>query len=287
MAGRLKDKVALVFGAGSSGPGWGNGKATAVSFAREGATVMRGRPSMREAAEETRKLIADEGGKRLADVADVTQQRRDQGAWSTTWSRECGRIDILHNNVGITAMGGPIEESEESWHRVIDINLTSVFLTCKHVLPVMLRQGKGAIVNVSSIAAIRYTGYPYSSYYASKAGAEPVHRRRRAAVREARHPRQRDHAGHDGHAADLHADRRPVRAAPTTMIAPRNAACPMGRMGTGWEIANAAVFLASDEAQLHHRRVPAGGRRDQLQVKTSYTSPQRGEGGARCEAAGG
>ena len=115
MAGRLKDKVALVFGAGSSGPGWGNGKATAVSFAREGATVMAV-DRVREAAEETRKLIADEGGKAYAEVADVTDSDDIKRVVDSLVGK-AGRIDILHNNVGITAMGGPIEETEESWHR--------------------------------------------------------------------------------------------------------------------------------------------------------------------------
>ncbi len=245
MAGRLKDRVALVFGAGSSGPGWGNGKATAVSFAREGATVMAV-DRVREAAEETRTLIADEGGTAYAEVADVTSGA-DIKRVVDGLVRKCGRIDILHNNVGITAMGGPIEETEESWHRIIDTNLTSAFLACKHVLPVMLRQGKGAIVNVSSIAAIRYTGYPYSSYYASKAGLNQftvglaLQYAKQGIRANAIMPGMMDtpliRTQIAGQYASIDA-----------MIEARNAACPMGRMGTAWEIANAAVFLASDEA---------------------------------------
>jgi NAD(P)-dependent dehydrogenase (short-subunit alcohol dehydrogenase family) len=245
MAGRLKDKIALVFGAGSSGPGWGNGKATAVSFAREGATVMAV-DRVREAAEETRKLIADEGGKAYAEVADVTSSADIKRVVDGLVGK-AGRIDILHNNVGITAMGGPIEETEESWHRIIDTNLTSAFLACKHVLPVMLRQGKGAIVNVSSIAAIRYTGYPYSSYYASKAGLNQftvglaLQYAKQGIRANAIMPGMMDtpliRTQIAGQYASIDA-----------MIDARNAACPMGRMGTAWEIANAAVFLASDEA---------------------------------------
>lgn len=245
MAGRLKDRVALVFGAGSSGPGWGNGKATAVLFAREGATVMAV-DRVREAAEETRKLIADEGGTAHAEVADVTSGADIKRVVDTLVAK-CGRIDILHNNVGITAMGGPIEESEESWQRVIDTNLTSAFLACKHVLPVMLRQGKGAIVNVSSIAAIRYTGYPYASYYASKAGLNQftvglaLQYARQGIRANAIMPGMMDtpliRTQIAGQYASIDA-----------MIEQRNAACPMGRMGTGWDVANAAVFLASDEA---------------------------------------
>jgi NAD(P)-dependent dehydrogenase (short-subunit alcohol dehydrogenase family) len=245
MAGRLKDRVALVFGAGSSGPGWGNGKATAVLFAREGATVMAV-DRVREAAEETRKLIADEGGTADAEVADVTSGDDIKRVVDSLVAK-CGRIDILHNNVGITAMGGPIEESEESWQRVIDTNLTSAFLACKHVLPVMLRQGKGAIVNVSSIAAIRYTGYPYASYYASKAGLNQftvglaLQYAKQGIRANAIMPGMMDtpliRTQIAGQYASIDA-----------MIEQRNAACPMGRMGTGWDVANAAVFLASDEA---------------------------------------
>ena len=245
MPDRLKDKVALVFGAGSSGPGWGNGKATAVAFAREGATVMAVDRSA-SAVEETRRIIAEEGGTCLADVADVTSSA-EIARIAETLERECGRIDILHNNVGITAMGGPIEESEESWQRVLDTNLTSAFLACKHVLPVMLRQGKGAIVNVSSVAAIRWTGYPYASYYASKAGLNQF--TVGVALQYAK----------DGIRANAimpgMMDTPLIRTqiagqyqSVDSMIEARNAACPMGRMGTGWDVANAAVFLASDEA---------------------------------------
>jgi NAD(P)-dependent dehydrogenase (short-subunit alcohol dehydrogenase family) len=245
MAGRLRDKIALVFGAGSSGPGWGNGKATAVSFAREGATVMAV-DRVREAAEETRKLIVDEGGKAYAEVADVTSNADIKRVVDSLVGKS-GRIDILHNNVGITAMGGPIEESEESWHRIIDTNLTSAFLACKHVLPVMLRQGKGAIVNVSSIAAIRYTGYPYASYYASKAGLNQftvglaLQYAKQGIRANTIMPGMMDTPLIRTQIAGQYESMQ-------AMIDARNAACPMGRMGTAWEIANAAVFLASDEA---------------------------------------
>jgi NAD(P)-dependent dehydrogenase (short-subunit alcohol dehydrogenase family) len=245
MAGRLKDRIALVFGAGSSGPGWGNGKATAVSFAREGATVMCV-DRVREAAEETRKIIADEGNTAYAEVADVTSGADIKRVVDSLVGK-AGRIDILHNNVGVTAMGGPIEETEESWQRIIDTNLTSAFLACKHVLPVMLRQGKGAIVNVSSIAAVRYTGYPYASYYASKAGLNQftvgvaLQYAKQGIRANAIMPGMMDtpliRTQIAGQYASIDA-----------MIEARNAACPMGRMGTAWEIANAAVFLASDEA---------------------------------------
>ena len=154
MAGRLQDKVALVMGAGSSGPGWGNGKATAVRFAREGAKVVCV-DLVATAAEETAGIIAGEGGTAVARTCDVTDSTAVGAVVDDTVAR-WGRIDVLQNNVGIAVMGGPIELDEAAWRRVLDVNLTSVFLACKHVLPVMLAQGKGAIVNVSSIAAVRW-----------------------------------------------------------------------------------------------------------------------------------
>ncbi|MCS6879123.1 MAG: SDR family oxidoreductase, partial [Geminicoccaceae bacterium] len=171
MAGRLEGKIALVMGAGSSGPGWGNGKATAVLMAREGATVIAADLSL-EAAEETAAIIAGEGHEAVAARCDVTRNDEIARLVETVVGRY-GRIDVLHNNVGIAVMGGPVELDEAEWDRVMAVNLKSVFLSCKHVIPVMLRQGKGAIVNVSSLAAIRYL-YPYASYYASKAGVNQL-----------------------------------------------------------------------------------------------------------------
>jgi NAD(P)-dependent dehydrogenase (short-subunit alcohol dehydrogenase family) len=246
MTGRLQGKVALVFGAGSAGPGWGNGKATAMAFARAGATVIA--VDHREpAARETEAIIRGEGFPCLALAGDVTQSDAVRAIVARTVA-DYGRIDILHNNVGITEMGGPIEASEDSWRRVLDVNLTSLFLTCKHTLPVMLAQGAGAIVNISSIAAVRYTGYPYISYYASKGGVnqftvglalEYAARGIRANVIM---PGMMDTPLIRQQIAGQYAS-------DDDMVAARNAACPMGFMGTGWDVANAAVFLASDEAR--------------------------------------
>jgi NAD(P)-dependent dehydrogenase (short-subunit alcohol dehydrogenase family) len=237
-------KVAIVTGAGSNGPGIGNGKAAAIVYAREGARVMLVDRNL-AAAEETQRLIEEEGGDSFPFRADVARAA-DCQAMADACADRYGRIDILHNNVGITAMGGPIEETEESWQRVIDINLTGAFLTCKHVLPVMLRQGKGVIVNVSSLAAVRYS-YPYSSYYASKAGLNQF--TVGVAMQYAK----------DGIRANvimpgmintplIYHQIAGQYASPEEMVRARDAACPMGRMGTPWEIANAALFLASDES---------------------------------------
>jgi NAD(P)-dependent dehydrogenase (short-subunit alcohol dehydrogenase family) len=241
----VRDKVALVFGAGSSGPGWGNGKAAAVLYAREGATVVAV-DLQRSAAEETRDIIREEGGRCVALQANVTSSEAVATVVRET-TRAFGTIDILHNNVGITRMGGVVEASEESWRQVIDTNLTSAFLTCKHVLPIMLAQGRGAIVNVSSLASIQVNSYPYISYYAAKAGLNQF--TRAMAVQYAARgiranavlpgvidtPLIRTQIA--GHYESIEA-----------MIEARHAASPMGRMGNAWDVARAALFLASDDA---------------------------------------
>jgi NAD(P)-dependent dehydrogenase (short-subunit alcohol dehydrogenase family) len=145
MAGKLEGKVALVFGAGSVGPGWGNGKAAAVQFAREGTHVVAV-DLVPAAAEETCAIIASEDLKKTIALSADVRKSEEVAAVVAKVVAEFGRVDVLHNNVGAPRMGGPIELSEENWHLVMDINLKSIFLTCKHVLPVMLDQGKGAIV---------------------------------------------------------------------------------------------------------------------------------------------
>src|SRR3954467_4007142 len=178
MAGRLTGKVALVFGAGSSGPGWGNGKASAVACAREGA---RGFcvDINHAAAEETAGIITSEGGLALPFRADVTKDA-DVEAMVRACVAAFGRIDVLDNSVGIAEVGGVVELPEKQWDRVLDVNLKSAFLTMKHVIPLMVVQGGGSIINISSVAGARWTGVPYSSYYASKAAL--IHLSRTTAV---------------------------------------------------------------------------------------------------------
>ncbi len=248
MGERLKDKTAIVVGAGSIGPGWGNGKATAVSFAREGARVLC--VDINEAAaQETVAIIEGEGGQAFARRADVT--KADQVEALTRRALELwGQIDVLHNNVGIVEAGGPVEAEEASWDRVISVNLKSMYLTCKSVLPVMAEAGKGAIVNIGSIAGIRWLGLPYVSYAASKAAILGF--TRSIALQYAPQgiranvilpglmdtpmyvePLKEIYAGGDiGKMREL-----------------RHGQCPMGRMGDAWDVANAALFLASDEAK--------------------------------------
>ncbi|WP_375459043.1 SDR family NAD(P)-dependent oxidoreductase [uncultured Enterovirga sp.] len=242
---RLAGKIALVFGAGSVGPGWGNGKATAVTFARQGATVIciDINPA---AADETVAIIAGEGGTASPGTCDVTSSDSVAKLVAEAITSH-GRIDILHNNVGFAQMGGPIELDEAAWHKTIDLNLTSCFLTCKHVLPHMLQQGGGAIVNVSSIAAVRYTGYPYVAYYAAKAAVNNF-----TTGLALQYARQgiRVNAIMPGlmNTPLIFQQISGQYDSPEDMVRARDAACPSGRMGTAWDIANAALFLASDEA---------------------------------------
>lgn len=242
---KLAGRTALVFGAGSAGPGWGNGKAAAVLYAREGANVVAVDLNA-DAAEATRAVIAAESGTAIALAGDITRAADIEAVVARTLA-EFGRIDVLHNNVGITDMGGLEDISEQRWQRVMDINLTGVFLTCKAVVPVMLRQGGGAIINISSIAATVINQYPYFSYYASKAGLN--HFTRALAVHYAKQgiranvvmPGLMDTPLVRAQIAGQHDDH-------DTMMRARDAMTPMGRQGTAWDVARASVFLASDDA---------------------------------------
>jgi len=248
MGERLKDRVAIVTGAGSVGPGWGNGKATAVLFAREGAKVFAVdiNPA---AAEETKAIIDSEGGTCTVHVADVSKSDQVK-AMVDRCLQVYGRIDILHNNVGIVEVGGCVETSEESWDHVQAVNLKSMFLTCKYVIPQMEKQGKGAIVNVSSIAAIRYTGVPYVGYYTTK-----------AAVLQLTQSVALQYADKNIRANSILPGlmNTPMIVGPLKgvygdgdvekMIQVRDAQCPMKKMGDAWDVAYAALFLASDEAK--------------------------------------
>jgi len=246
MAGRLAGKVALVFGAGSSGPGWGNGKAAAVAYAREGARVacidLRA-----EAAAETAGIILAEGGVAAAIAADATSGAAVDAAVAEALAG-FGQVDILHNNVGAAIAGGPLELDDERFRAALDLNLGSVHRTVRAVLPHMLGRGRGAIVNVSSLAAIRWTGYPYFAYYAAK-----------AAVNQATVAIALQYAAQGIRANSImpglidtpliHNQIAGHYASAEAMLAARNRMVPMGHMGSAWDVAAAAVFLASDEAR--------------------------------------
>ncbi|GIK99959.1 MAG: dehydrogenase [Alphaproteobacteria bacterium] len=244
--GRLNNKVALVFGAGSIQVGLGNGKATSIAFAREGASVIAVDRNL-EAAEETARVIAEEGGRCDALAADVT----DAGSVRAAVQR-CveihGRIDILQNNVGMAALGGPVEMDEAVWDESLRVNLKGLFLTCKHVLPVMEAQGAGAIINISSIASIRWLGTAYISYASAKAG---VNQFTQAIALQYARKGIRANAILPG-MMDTPTARVALGATfsdEADLVVRRNEMCPTGRMGDAWDIAWASVFLASDEAK--------------------------------------
>ncbi len=161
-----------------------------------------------------------------------------------------GRIDILHNNVGIVEVGGPVDASEESWDRVVAVNLKSQFLTCKYVLPFMEKQGGGAIVNISSVSAIRYTGIPYISYGATKAAILQL---TQSIALEYAEKNIRANAILPG-LMNTPMIVEPLKDAYAggdieKMIKIRDEQCPMKKMGDAWDVAYAALFLSSDEAK--------------------------------------
>lgn len=250
MAGRLQGKTALVVGAGSSGPGWGNGKAAAVLFAREGASVLCADVNA-SAAAETADLIRREGGTAEAFGADASKAAEVEAMVARCLER-FGRIDILDNNVGIAEVGGVVELAEADWDRAFAVNLKSCFLAMKHVIPAMERQGGGSIINISSIAAIRYTGVPYASYYASKAAMNQL---TRATAAEYAPKRIRVNAILPGLMKTPMVERSAGLAKSYSggdieaMWRARDAQVPMGHMGDAWDVAYAALFLASDEAK--------------------------------------
>src|SRR6266436_2717445 len=248
MTRRLEGKVAIISGAGSVGPGWGNGRATAVRFAEEGANIFavdRDAERLRETVDGVKKA----GGSIATHLCDVTKGS-DVAAMVEACLKSYGRIDVLVNNVGGSAAGGPVEMSEEVWDAQVDFNLKSVVLACKYVLPVMERQGGGAIVNIASTSGIRFTGNAQVGYAATKAGVIQLSRvvavqyapkgirvntvvpgQLHTPMVEARLARQR--AGGDVEA----------------LLRQRQARIPLGFMGDGMDTANAALFLASDEAR--------------------------------------
>jgi NAD(P)-dependent dehydrogenase (short-subunit alcohol dehydrogenase family) len=246
LAGRLRGKTAVVFGAGSIGEGWGNGKAVAVAFARAGAKVavidVNG-----DAAAVTEKIIREEGGTAQAMVADATSFSDIKACIDKTLDA-FGRIDILHNNVGITSQGGPVETEEATWDKVMAVNVKSMFLTCKAVLPVMEAQGSGAIVNIGALGGVRWTGYAYCAYAASK-GAVNSFTQSVALQYAAKGIRANCILPGVMDTPHIYSQISGFYAGRDEMVAARNRLSPTGSMGDGWDVAHAAVFLASDEAK--------------------------------------
>jgi NAD(P)-dependent dehydrogenase (short-subunit alcohol dehydrogenase family) len=251
----LSGKVAFVTGAGSAGEGWGNGKATAVLMARQGAKVY-GVDMNEEALRGTAEEMSKEGLTGwFGRICNMTVSDDVQAA-ATDCVARFGSIDILVNNVGGSAPGDPVNMTEEAWDGQMQLNLKTLFLGCKHVLPVMERQfeatGKGgSIVNISSIGYMSYQvgGRVHVGYAASKAGVVSFSRATAIAyVKKG----IRVNAVVPGMMHTPLVENRLTRQLGINnaqdLIAQRNASVPMGRMGSAWDVANAVVFLASDEA---------------------------------------
>lgn len=245
---RLKDKVAIVVGAGQTpGDTMGNGRATAILFAREGARVVLV-DSNYESALETQKMIEAEGGACFSFKADVTRED-DCKAFVQTTVDAYEKVDILHNNVGI---GGGDDEilslSEESWDRIMTVNLKGMFLSSRSVLPVMRQQRNGSIINISSIAAVCSTSIV--AYKTSKAGVNAL--THQIALENAKY-NIRANAIMPGLMNTPMAIEgiSKARGVPKEdLIRQRDGAVPLGgKMGTAWDVAYAALFLASDEAK--------------------------------------
>ena len=246
---RLKDKIAIVVGAGQSpGEGMGNGRATALTFAREGAKVLCVDHHL-ASAQETVDMIEEKQGSGGAFKADVTKDAEIKAMVAEAMKR-WGRIDVLHNNVGVSLSGGDAELlsiTEEAFDRCVAINLKSCILAARHVIPIMRAQKSGAIINISSMAAI--TTYPYVAYKATKTAM--IAFTEQLAYQNAEYGIRANvilpglmntPMAVDTRAREWHKTRAEVEAE-------RDRQVPLRRkMGTAWDVANAALFLASDEA---------------------------------------
>jgi NAD(P)-dependent dehydrogenase (short-subunit alcohol dehydrogenase family) len=250
----LKDKVAFISGAGSVGDDpdakvWGSGKATAVLLARQGARIY-GVDLRREAADVTKAIIEKEGGICLTRRVDMTKADEVEAAVEDC-VKEFGRIDILVNNVGGSAPGDAVEMSEQVWDSQISHNLKTAFLGCKYVLPIMEKQGKGVIINLASVAALRMNAdRAHVAYSTTKLGILALSKstaisyakkgiRCNTVIPGLMHTALVEHRLAKTIAAnDLQG-----------LIDKRNAQCPTGKMGDALDIAHAVLFLASDEAR--------------------------------------
>lgn len=251
----MTGKVAFVAGAGAVAEGWGNGRATAVLLARQGAKVF-GTDYSEASLEGTTNAMEAEGlgDNWLPYHADMTSSDDVEKAVQACLDAY-GRIDILVNNIGGSQPGGPVELTVEQWDAQMDRNLKTCFLGCKHVLPVMERQfeeeGKGgAIVNVSSIASTNFQvgGRVHVAYAASKAGVEAFSRA--TAIACVRRGIRVNSVVVGMMETPLITARlsKQLGVEPEALATKRNRLVPMGRMGQAWDVANAVVFMASDEA---------------------------------------
>lgn len=245
---RLKGRVALILGAGTSAPGISIGKASSIAMACAGASVAALDFNVDTAHDVTQEILAF-GGQAIAYQADVADIVAMQAAIERVM-QDFGRIDILQINAGIGRVGGPAETSLEDWDRIQKVNVESILIAAKLVAPIMVKQGSGSIIGVSSVAGMRYLGYPHLAYSVTKAAV--IHFIKMLAQQYAGDgirantivpglidtPRIQKNVAK---VFDANADMDKTRRA-------RDQQVPMGRMGTPWEIASVATFLASDDA---------------------------------------
>lgn len=246
--GRLAGKTAVVVGAGQTpGETMGNGRATALTFAREGARVFAVDRHEGSVAE-TVAMITDAGGDATAHVADIVTEAACHELVAAAHDH-LGRIDILHNNVGVGAGDAGVSSlEEESWDRIMDTNLKAMWLTCKHVLPVMREQQGGAIVNISSVAAIAAAG-SLVAYKISKAGVNALTQSIAASNARFNIRANAIMPGLIDTPMAVDASARAAGRPRADVAAARASRVPLGHQGSAWDVANAALFLASDEAR--------------------------------------
>ena len=245
----LEDKIALVVGGGQTpGETIGNGRATAIQFAREGAVVIVA-DADRSSADETAQMIEAEGGSAAATLMDVTSDDSVAAAVAGAVERH-GRIDVLHNNVGVSIAGGdqPVEDiAPDVFNRLVEINLRGMVLTAKHVLPHMRDRASGVILNISSMAA--WKPYPLIGYKTTKAAVIAL--TEQLAQANARYGIRANVILPGLMNTPMAIEARITETKPREqVIAERDSRVPLGqKMGTGWDVAHAAAFLASDRAR--------------------------------------
>jgi len=248
MTGRLDGKCTLVIGAGSVGEGWGNGRAAAVLFAREGARVF-GVDRDAAALADTVARAAAEGLTIETTTADVTDPAEVERLVAEAQAA-LGRIDVLLNNVGGSAPGDVVSLSGEAWDRQMAMNIDYVFHAMKHMVPIMVAQGGGSIVNLASIAALRFFGPDCIGYAAAKAGV--IKMSQVTAVKYAPHGVRVNTVVpglmHTPLVSVRLVGERDTESA-EALIAARDRQAPTGKMGHTWDVAYAALYLASDEAK--------------------------------------
>lgn len=248
MGRRLEGKVAIVTGAGCVGTGWGNGRAIAVRFAQEGASVFMVDRSA-EAMDETLQLIEQEEGEVTPHVADVTNSSAARDLVQACLDKY-GSIDVLVNNVGAPVPGGILELHEDDWQAQLNVNLSSMFLMCKHVIPAMQDRPSGSIVNIASTSGIRWTGAAQIGYATAKGGV--IQFGRVLAVESAKqHIRVNTVVPGQMHTPMVEAviAKNQSGGDVAAILERRQKRIPLPFMGDGRDVANAALFLASDEAR--------------------------------------